>query len=570
MMSALALRVSPRWLEPLAVLTIALTLAIGLLVLYPVMLLVLTSLGFGLDAAREAGWFAGWLRLAAEPRLLQALGNTVALAFTYIAISMPVAIGIAWLIARTDLPGGRWMEFGFWLSFFLPPLAVVQGWILMLDPSFGLVNQAWASIFGGQGPFDIYSWWGIVFAHIATTAISAKVMLMTPAFRNLDGAMEEAALISGDGLLSLLRRIVIPVMWPTIGVTLVLSIVKSLESFEIELVLGTPQRIDVYSTQIYRLIRSDPPAFSAAAAMGVVMVLTMLLLSWWQRYLVRGRSYATLGGKPQGRPIPLGRARWPLCAAVCLVLLMLVAVPIASLVASTLMVMYGFFETAQVWTLEHWHTVLGDSAFLGSLWNTLRLAGGVSVFVMVMGFVVAYLLLHGQGWWTRALDTVSWIPLSMPGVLFSLAWLGTILSIPVLTPLYGTTTALVLVIGLATLTMSAQIIRGALVQLSPELSEASTLAGASRVGTVWRILLPLVLQSVLVTGVIGFISAGRNIGHISLLVTSDNRPLSILQLEYITEGRYEAASVVGVVVVLLTAVVAWVARALGVRAGPKA
>jgi len=155
-------------------------------------------------------------------------------------------------------------------------------------------------------------------------------------------------------------------------------------------------------------------------------------------------------------------------------------------------------------------------------------------------------------------------------VLFSLAWLGTILSIPILTPLYGTTTALVLVIGLATLTMSAQIIRGALVQLSPELSEASTLSGASRVGTVWRILLPLVLQSVLVTGVIGFIAAGRNIGHISLLVTSDNRPLSILQLEYLTEGRYEAASVVGVVVVALTALVALVARAFGLRAGPKA
>ncbi|MBN9427653.1 MAG: iron ABC transporter permease [Burkholderiales bacterium] len=566
MMQALSLRMRHAWMEPLAILAIAVTVVLGILVLYPAGLLVLGSLGHALSGASGSGW----IKLIHEPRLLSALGNTLALTLAYVGISMPIAIGISWLIARTDLPAGKWLEFGFWLSFFLPPLAVVQGWILMLDPSFGVINSAWQALFGRPGPFDIFSWWGIVFAHLVTTAVSAKVMLMTPAFRNLDGAIEEAAMVAGDRVLSMLRRIVVPVMAPTLLVTLVLSIVKSLESFEIELVLGTPKRIDVYSTQIYRLIRSDPPEFSAAAAMGVTMIAAMLLLAAVQRRMVAKRVYATLGGKPQGRLLPLGGARWPLFALVCTVLVILVALPIASLVASTFMTMYGYFQIAEPWTLAHWREVIGDAVFVDSLFNTLRLALGVALFAMTVGFLVAYLLTYVQGRWARALDTVSWIPVSMPGVLFSMAWLGMMLSLPWLQPLYGTTMALVLIIGLATLTMSAQLIRGALGQLSLELAEASTLSGATRLSTVARILLPLVLQSVLVTGVVGFISAGRNIGHIALLVTSDNRPLSIMQLEFLSEGRYEAASVVGVIVVALTAIVAIVARAFGLRAGPRA
>ncbi len=554
-----------RWVEPLAVLLSCVVVVLGMLVIYPALLLLLGSFGVGMEGSASTGWATLW----SQPRLGSALMNTLQLTATYVSVSMPVAIGIAWLLARTDLPGARWLEFGFWLSFFLPPLSVVQGWILIMDPSFGVANSAWQSFTGTSGPFNIYTWWGIVFAHLATTAISAKVMLMTPAFRNLDGAMEEAALVAGDRILPMLRRIVVPIMAPTLLVTMVLSVVKSLESFEIELVLGGPQRIDVYSTQIYRMVRSEPPEFAAAAAMGVTMVVALLLLSAFQKWLAHGRSHATIGGKPQGRTIPLGGWRWPLFALVATLLVVLVALPVISLLASTFMSMYGYFQIDQVWTFSHWRDVLFDSVFIQSLLNTLKLAVGVSLFTMVVGFLVAYLLTNCKGPWVHALDTISWIPVGMPGVLFSLAWLGALLSISWLTPLYGTTYALVLIVGLASLTISSQIIRGALGQLGGELAEASTIAGASRFGTARRILLPLVLQSVLVTGVIGFISAGRNVGHIALLVTSDNRPLSIMQLEFLNEGRYEAASVVGVVVVLLTAVVALVARAFGLRASPR-
>jgi len=97
-------------------------------------------------------------------------------------VSLALAILIAWLIARTDLPGRNWIEFAFWAAFFLPTLTVTLSWILLLDPDYGLVNtRARRPRLVSRGPFDLYSFWGIVWIHVITGSLTVKVILLTPA-----------------------------------------------------------------------------------------------------------------------------------------------------------------------------------------------------------------------------------------------------------------------------------------------------------------------------------------------------------------------------------------------------
>jgi iron(III) transport system permease protein len=65
---------------------------------------------------------------------------------------------LAWLLARTDLPGKAVIVFMFWVAFFLPTLPVVLGWILLLDPDFGIINRfpTWLLALR-ESPFNIYS-----------------------------------------------------------------------------------------------------------------------------------------------------------------------------------------------------------------------------------------------------------------------------------------------------------------------------------------------------------------------------------------------------------------------------
>ena len=143
-----------------------------------------------------------------------------------------------------------------------------------------------------------------------------------------------------------------------------------------------------------------------------------------------------------------------------------------------------------------------------------------------------------------------------------------VLETPIFRPLYGTSFLLVIAVGLSMLTIGVQIIKSNLMQMGDDLEKASWAAGAYWFQTLRKIIIPLTAPAIIVVGIMGFISAARNIAHLALLSSSDNRPLAILQLEYMMEGRFEAASVIGVMIAGITIVVAMIARWYGFQLGP--
>jgi iron(III) transport system permease protein len=152
-------------------------------------------------------------------------------------------------------------------------------------------------------------------------------------------------------------------------------------------------------------------------------------------------------------------------------------------------------------------------------------------------------------------------------VILSLGLLWMFLTVPVLRPLYGTIAVLVVAVLISAATTSTQIIKSNMVQIGAELEEAAQIAGAGRAATYRRIVLPL-LAPVLVTAALYiFSTAARNVATIVMIATGSNRPLALLQIDYMIDGQYEAASIVGVFIVLLTWGVAMIARGIGRRFG---
>src|SRR5262249_9642767 len=134
---------------------------------------------WGLDA---------WRTAFADPTLLGALGNTFSLAAIRTAIVTVVAIFFAWVVTRTDTPCRGAIEFTLWLGFFFPQLPLPLGWILMLDPQYGVLNTFLKDLFGlAESPLDVYSYWGIVWTHLAY-GTSIRFLLITPAFRAIDAS----------------------------------------------------------------------------------------------------------------------------------------------------------------------------------------------------------------------------------------------------------------------------------------------------------------------------------------------------------------------------------------------
>ena len=556
----------PRRVELSSLLCSAVLGLVAFCVVFPVLLVVVQSFEVSSPGQPSAYGLSGWRAAFGEPGLRTALVNTLTVTLVRQVLSLPAAILIAWLLARTDLPGRSWIEFGFWAAFFLPGFTVTLSWILLLDPEYGLVNTSLAALpFVRKGPFNIYSFWGIVWVHVLTGSLTVKVILLTPAFRNMNASFEEASRVAGASTLRTALRITVPVMAPAILSVLLLGTMVSLQTFEVEQVLGLPFRFFVFSTMIYDLLVTRVPRYDAATALAVVVLLAMLPLVGAQQWLTRGRRYTTITGQFQNLPHHLGRWRMPALVLVLLVLALVLGVPVVFALLGTFMKLFGFFHIQDPWTLDNWSTVLTDELFLRSLQNTLILATGTAVAAVLLHSLVAYIAVRTRYAGRRALDVISWLPFTVPGVILGLALLWMFLGVAALRPLYGTTWLLIIAGVIAGMPLGVQIIKSGLLQLGAELEEASRIAGASWWATYRRIVLRLMAPTLMAVGMITFVGAARNIGNFALLSTSANRPLSILQLDYIAQRKFEEAVVVAFIIMLISLGGALLARLLGLR-----
>jgi iron(III) transport system permease protein len=557
---------SGRRIEPQSVFCSGVLAVVAFGVLFPVLLVVLESFQVAPPGQPAAYGLDGWRAALSEPGLRAALLNTLTVTLVRQLLSLPLAILIAWLLARTDLPGRHWIEFAFWAAFFLPTLTVTLSWILLLDPEYGLINTWLARLpFITKGPFDVYSFWGIVWVHVVTGSLTVKVILLTPAFRNMNVAFEEASYVAGATTLRTALRVTVPVMAPVILSVLLLGTMVSLQTFEVEQVLGLPFRFFVFSTMVYDLLVTRVPRYDAATALAVVILVAMLPLVFTQQWVTRRRVFTTVTGQFRTQPHRLGRWRWPALILLLAVTLVVLGVPVAFALLGTFMKLFGFFHIADPWTLGNWKTVLTDDLFLRSLRNTLVLAVGTALAAVLVHSLIAYIVVRTRYAGRRLLDTISWLPFTVPGIILGLALLWLFLGVGVLRPLYGTMALLVIAGLISGMPLGVQIIKSGLLQLGSELEEASRIVGASWWTTYRRIVLRLMAPTLMAVGMITFVGAARNIGNIALLATSANRPLSILQLDYIAQRKFEEAVVVACIIMFISLAGALVARFLGLR-----
>ena len=545
-----------------------LLLVVGFLVLTPLTLMILNSFQIARPGAPVVWGLEGWVKAFTTPGIVKAITNTFTLAITRQVIALLIGCFFAWLIARTDLPMKGLLEFFFWLSFFLPALPETMGWILLLDPKYGLLNQGLMGLGVLSSPiFNIYSFWGIVWAHMGGS-VSVKVMLLAPAFRNLDAALEESSRISGASGWHTFFHIIVPVMMPAILVTTILGIIRSLEAFEIELLLGTPIGLQVYSTKIHELVTWEPPQFAPAMALSTLFLGILLLMVALQRRYISKRVYTTVTGRGfSTRRTPLGRWRYPAFALVLCFALVITLVPTVLLIAGTFMKLFGFFNIAEPWTLDNWRATFSDPVLFRSIWNTLAIGLGSGFIGILFYSLIAYVIVKTRYRGRWLLDFLSWLPWSIPGILLGVALLWTFLQTKIFLPIYGTIYLLMVAMVIKSMPFGTQMIKSVLLQLGNDLEEASKVCGGTWVDTFRRVIFPLTMPALITVGLVGFISAARDISTVILLGSGKSRTLSLLMLDFAAGAEFEKATVVAVIVVGLVVVAALIARGLGGHVG---
>jgi len=551
------------WRQPLLIwMGLALILVVSVFTLTPVLFIVINSLN---SAPPNENWrfgFEGWREAFGSPRTLNAIGYTFLLNIRSL-VGIAIAFVFSWLLTRVRIPLRNFIEFSLWIAYFLPLLPLALSWILLLDPNYGLINQLLQRL---GFKFNVYSIYGIVWIHLTASTIPIMTILLAPVMRQIDASLEEAARMCGAGSWQTFRRVLIPVLAPALFTVLLAALIRGLEAFQIELLLGKPIGIYVYATRIYDLIQWEPPLFPQAMALSTLFLGILFLLAlFYQRYTSK-RSFATVSARGVSfRPMDVGRGRYWISAFLLIFVLIGVYLPLGILIVGSLMKLFGFFSIKDPFSTRHWFLVLHDPVFLTAVRNSIVLGIGTASVGLLCYCLLGYALVRTNLFGKSLINLLIWLPWAIPGILLGLAFLWLFLSTRFLSPLYGSYLGLLMVLLIKEMPIGVHMTKTAFVQISEELEQVGRVCGANWFYTFRRIILPLVSPVLVSIFAIVFMGAIRDIDTIILVGTASTRPLSLLMMEYSMAGEMQAASILGVILSLFAIVIALVSRKIGLR-----
>ncbi|HSK31000.1 MAG TPA: iron ABC transporter permease [Candidatus Limnocylindria bacterium] len=545
-------------------------LSLGYFLIWPVLILLINSFNAAADWFVEPRrWGADhWVNAFHRPGLLRSLGNSLLVWSLSVAVSFPIGVAIAWMLARTKTPFSHTLEFLFWVSYMVPALPTTIAWITLLDPDVGMINVWRKTLFGLEhGPVNIFSVPGIVWANLMGHGISIKVMLLTPAFRNMDSTLEEAARVGGATNLGTLFKVTLPLMISPMIMVFALQLLRIFQSFETEYLLGLPFGFYVYSTKIYALVRDPIPNYGEATVLASLTLLIIALIIPLQRWILERRRYTTITGSFRPGLIDLGVWNSVAFGVIAVFLTLLTIGPMAILVLGSFMERIGYFMLG--YTLEHWHFVLGDPVFVKALKTTLSLAVTAAILSPLLFSVIAYMLVRTRLPGRGTLDLMIWTSGAIPGILAGLGLLWVFLGTPGLNLLFGTIWALIIVVILQGKTTGVNIMKGVLVQVGADMEEAARVSGAGWIRTYFRIWLPLLMPTLILLAVMNFVTAAGATSSIILLASRDTMTLSLMALELSSSAvnNREAASIISIFIILFTVTGALLVRYFGRRFG---
>ena len=529
---------------------VLLVLVLALLVVLPLSWLIYYSL---IDK-NGAFTLANFAALVNEATMRRPFVLAVGMALGVGALSCAIATPLAWLVARTDLPGRRVVRALVMASFVTPPFLGAIAWEILAAPNSGLINVLYRYLAGADqyAPpvVNIYTMYGLVFA-IACYTFPYVFTLVANGLDRVPSDLEDASSILGGRVTTTLRRITIPLVLPAMLAGSLIAILQALTMFGSPAILALPAGFHVITTKIWSLFQYPPKPGLAAAASLPLLLITILLLQG-KSWILGRKGYTVLGGKSgEPRIARLGRWKGVAIAFAALVLSLTVILPYAALLKTSLTRNVSEPLTWATLTLHNFHFVFFEfSATRLAMWNTFLLGFLTATIGTAIAVVTAYMVSRATVRGTRLLGLLATAPVAIPGIVLGVGVFLTY-SHPQLM-LYGT--LWILLIAFLTIEMPAgyQQMSAAFHGIHPELEEASRILGASRLNTLRLITAPLLRTSVIATWCFVFIGTIRELSATILLTTANTKLVSVIIYDLNESGDLGAISVLGLMLLLVS------------------
>lgn len=550
--------------DPVVVMAVITGAVLAFLALYPTAMLFYGSVSDAPLGLPGRFTLTHYLRAYADPQTYRLIGTSFVFAAGSAALSIILAVALAWITIRTNAPGRGLFELVAVVPNVLPPLLISASWVLLLSPRVGMFN-VWLRE-AGLPALNVYSLPGMIFVEgLILTPLA--FLIIGASLRSMDAALEESARVAGSPALQVARRITLRLILPALLAAGALNFVRAIESFDTPAIIALPARLEVLTTKIFReALGAFPPNHNLAATYAMSLLgIALAFVYLYRRITAVTERFTTITGRGY-RPqvIDLGRWRY-LASAVALVILGLVVVlPFAMLVVTSVLpfVQIPSLEALRLATFKHYAFIATEPRVLRAIRTSLMLAVTGATLGMLLASATAYLTVRTKVVGRGLLEGLVFVPLAFPGTALAIGLLWGYVRFPI--PIYATVWILLVAYVTRFLPFGLRAMTSTMVQVHRELEESSRICGGGFGTTFRRILLPLLRPGFMAGWAILATIFMREFSTSLFLYTPRSEPIGPLLYHLWIDGQHGRMAALGVVVsltsVLLVAAAGRIAR----------
>jgi iron(III) transport system permease protein len=487
----------------------------AVLVLYPVFYLFQAAFDVGDPQTRPPTAY-GFDNFENLLQYTQILLNTLTVSVAASVMAVVIGFLMAWILARTNVPGRKVLEQFMTVPYYLTPLLGALAWSMLGSPESGFINQVWRALGASGHIIDINTPYGIAWV-MALFEGSVAFVMIAAVMKSMDPSLEEASQIMGASRLRTMLLITLPLVIPGVLGAAIFVFAEMLGSFAVALVLGTPNRYYVITTAIYQLIQQYPPRIQVAAAMGVSLFVVMFVMVFIYRRVITGGSYVTITGKAfRPRVANVKNLRWVLFGICVLYLLVSVGLPIVTLLYASVQKIAVAFPSVDNFTLNNLRMAMSMNAARSALGNSLLLGFATASIGTVLMGLLAWLIYRSRLPGSGFIEYIVMFPQAVPRLVFAFGMMWAWLVFPI--PVYGTIWLLLIAYLTVFLPLGVRTIAGVLLQIDKSLEECAQMCGASWTFRTRTITVPLLLPGLIAAWLLLFIASVRELGASILLM----------------------------------------------------
>lgn len=541
------------------IILLLLILVIGIITLYPIMMIVVKSLKF------ENGYsIMGYFNVFKSSSNVKSLINTFKLSFGVLFGTWIIGGTLAFIRSKTDFHLKKLIDYFVFLSFTVPPYVVSISWIELTCKG-GYINRILEKVFPNINyAFQTYS----LEAAIIILIIHLYPLVyfgVSNALRKIDSNLEKSAKTSGAGNFKILFTIVIPLMIPTFISTGLLIVSRSMANFEVVAQLALPVGESVLVTQIFSAISQLDLRLASILSI-ILVIISYLFFLISEKIFINNRRYLdTSINNINKNYIKIGKYKHVINALIIIFFIVTLIIPMFTVFLSSLLKRWGIEVSLQNMTLNNYKTLFWENETMrNSLVNSIFYGLVSATVAIIVGSLIVYFYKNNKSIKSKLLFNISQLPITFPNIILAIGAMFAFINEPI--KLYGTKWIIIVTYIVLFIPIVIKQIKGMTDNMSGSMDESAMTMGIPMQNRYKDIFIPYIKDGLLSGWIICFLIALKEVS-ISLLLYAKGTETIGVMLFTVQSNSYglEMTSTISVIVIIISVMGNIILSKIGVR-----